>query len=708
MNKVSQQPQDSAQASPRELLVIDDDRSTRLLVRGALQRQGYQVREAEDGAQGLEAFRTYSPALVLLDVMMPVMDGFDTCARMRELDPQGSTPIIMLTAADDLDAIDRAFNAGATDFIIKPINWSLLSQRLRYALRGAALNRELHQSQLRQNSARRLAKLLFWEWHLTDDRLYWFDDLQPLIGLTKPVPPLDNVEQFFALIHPDDRERTTRAMQLVRKHHARVDIELRMQFPESLRLLRMVGERGHQPEDLNRVFGALQDLTDRRRTEALVDYLSLHDNLTELANRRLFLRQVQQALADLETTAGASIAIVWINLIRFHRHNDALGNVAGDMLLRLFAGRLQQLTTEHDAIARVGGDEFAVLLHAPDRQAALHRTEVLLDSLSAPFMLEEREVLLRCSAGLALTPEHGHDAQNLLARAQEAQRAARHQKRQLALPSHNVTDAVGVNQTLALEHDLHLAIKRKEFFLVYQPQMDLISGQIVGCEALLRWQHPEQGLVPPLRFIPLLEDLGLIDQIGDWVLREAMMQCTHWQAAGLALRVGINLSPRQFLDPGLNERLERFLQETGAPAAAVELEITESLTMQNPRQAIEMMQHFRQLGFKLALDDFGIGYSSLEYVLRFPIDTIKIDRAFVTNITRAQEDRAIVRAITVLAQSLKLDIIAEGIETQRQCDFLEALGVDEIQGYLIGKPMSPETLAALAGDFRRPGLDVAP
>ncbi|WPL17943.1 Cyclic di-GMP phosphodiesterase Gmr [Thiorhodovibrio winogradskyi] len=705
MNKPLAPPHALKPEPDQEILIIDDDRATRMLLRGALQRQGYRVREAADGEQGLAAFAQERPALVLLDVMMPVLDGFATCARMHDRDPEGCTPIIMLTAADDLDAIDQAFTAGATDFIVKPINWSLLNQRLRYALRGAALNRELRQSQLRQNSARRLAKLLFWEWHLDDDSLHWNDDLRLLTGLSEAPLELNSVDQFLAAIHPEDRERALGMLKLVREQHARVDLELRLRLPGRNLLVRMVGERGGQTEDHDRVLGALQDLTDRRRTEALVDYLSLHDNLTELANRRLFLSQVQEALGARPAKSSDLIGVLWIDLVRFHRQNDVLGNSAGDMLLRLFAGRLSQLVPDSGAAARVGGDEFAALLHAQDRQEAINSAEVLLGNLSTAYGIDEREALLRCSAGLALAPEHGSDAQSLLTRAQEAQRTARAQKRQLALPSRDTAYTRGVNQTLDLERDLHLAIEREEFFLVYQPQMNLGSGQIVGCEALLRWQHPEQGLIPPLKFIPMLEDLGLIDRMGDWVLREALRQCASWQDTGLPLRVGINLSPRQFLDPELCNRLDHLLRDSGAPPGLVELEITESLTMQNPREAIEMMRRFRALGVKLALDDFGIGYSSLEYLLRFPIDTIKIDRAFVTNITRALEDRAIVRAVTALGQTLKHKIIAEGIETQRQCDFLEALGVDEIQGYLIGRPMSPDALSSLVEDFHRPGVE---
>jgi diguanylate cyclase (GGDEF)-like protein len=691
-----------------ELLIIDDDRSTRMLLRGALARQGYRIREAADGQQGLVAFCEQRPALVLLDVIMPGLDGFETCARMRERDPDASTPIVMLTAAEDIDAIDRAFTAGATDFIVKPINWTLLTQRLRYALRGAEMNRALRQSQLRQRSARRLARLLFWEWHLHDDRLHWNDDLQILTGLNEAPLRLGSVAEFLALLHQDDRDRATRMLRLVREENAKVDIELRLRPPGRTLLVRMVGERGSQPEDRERVFGALQDLTDRRRTEELVDYLSLHDSLTELANRRLFLHQAQDALAGKGRRSSDLIGVLWIDLVRFHRHTDALGNAAGDMLLRLFAGRLGQLAPEQGAAARVGGDEFAVLLCAPDVQSATNSAEVLLARLTAPYEIDDREVMLRCSAGLALAPEHGRAAQELLTRAHEAQRTARSQKQRLALPSREPRDANGIDQALALERDLHLAVEHGEFFLVYQPQLSLAKGEIVGCEALLRWRHPEQGLIPPLKFIPLLEDLGLIDRIGDWVLSEALHQCARWQAVGVPLRVGINLSPRQFLDPHLCDRLAAQLAASAAPPQLVELEITESLTMQNPRQAIAMMRQFTKLGVKLALDDFGIGYSSFEYLLRFPINTIKIDRAFVTHITRAPQDRAIVRAVTALGQTLKLKIIAEGIENRRQCDFLEALGVDEIQGYLIGKPMDPDALLKLIQGFHRPGVDADP
>ncbi|MEY2685716.1 MAG: hypothetical protein RJA09_2861, partial [Pseudomonadota bacterium] len=252
---------------------------------------------------------------------------------------------------------------------------------------------------------------------------------------------------------------------------------------------------------------------------------------------------------------------------------------------------------------------------------------------------------------------------------------------------------------LDLERSLRKALDHNEFFLVYQPQLDLRSGRILGVESLLRWQHPVRGPVSPVQFIPVLEEMGLITAVGQWVLKQACWQAAQWSKQGLALRMGINLSPRQFLDPNLFDSVQGAVQAAGAHPELIELEITESLAMQDLDHSIRLLERFRAEGYKIAIDDFGIGHSSLEYLLRFPLDVIKIDRAFITNITATRADRAIVRAVTSIGQTLGLQVIAEGVETQRQSDFVEALGVSEIQGYLIGKPMPPDELFALAKSY---------
>lgn len=691
------------------VLIVDDDAPTRQILEGVLSRQGLAVIEAADGEEAIALFTRHHPSLVLLDVMMPVLDGFATCARMRGLDNHEGTPIVMLTGTDDLVSIDRAFDAGATDFITKPIKWTLLTQRVRYALRAGRLAREVRQSRLRQASARRIAKLVFWEWHLSDDALTWSDDLEPLIGL--PNRQLGKMADLLSLVHPDDLARVERLLALAREQRgatlesgASIEIELRLHTVDRERVVRLVGQRGLEGSDHDLVVGAFQDVTDQRQAEALVDYLALHDELTGLGNRRLLLGQITEAIESSGSGAGGTLLVGWIDIGAFHRHNEALGDTLGDLLLSELARRLRRLVGGSEWIARVGGDEFALMLRGNDCASALERFEAILANLRRPFQVGGHETILTFSCGVACCTEPATDANQLLTQAQDAQRTARRQARPIVVTTPGERSSSRVGELLALERALHRALEQEEFFLVYQPQMDLRSGRLVGVEALLRWRHTTLGVVPPARFIPLLEQLDLISPVGRWVLEEACRQSCRWQATGLDLRVGVNLSPRQFLERQLFEQILAAIQETGASPGSIELEITESLAMQDPARAIRLLERLRETQVKIAIDDFGIGHSSLEYLLRFPIDTIKIDRAFVTNITSIQADRAIVRAVTAIGQTLGVTTIAEGVETLRQCDFLEALGVTEIQGYLIGKPMTADALAALARDFSRPGI----
>ncbi|MBK1695143.1 hypothetical protein CKO09_10385 [Chromatium weissei] len=685
------------------LLIVDDDRATRMLLRGVLSRQGFEIIEAANGEQAVTLFNQYRPLLVLLDVMMPVMDGFTACAEMRLIDQNEGTPLIMLTGADDLKAIDKAFSVGATDFITKPINWTLLTQRVRYALRSGQLSREVRQSRLRQTSACRIAKLAFWEWRLTDDSLHWSDDLEAVLGVS--AQSIGHVADFLAVVHSDDRARAQRLMNLARQSTGSIEMELRMHTGQQDRLVRFVGERGVQGGDHALMFGAFQDVTALRHTEALVDYLALHDELTDLPNRRLLLRQIGEMLPKINTENGDVLLVGWIDISRFHRHNEALGEALGDLLLTRLAQRLRRLIFDTDAVARTGGDEFAVMFRATNMTIALDRFESVLSHLRRPFHIAQNDTILTFTSGVALFPEHATNANQLLLLAQDAQRLAQSQARALLVATPNTPSNSRFTETLAVERALHTALERQEFFLVYQPQMDLRTGNIIGAESLLRWQHPTWGLIPPSRFIPLLESLGLISEVGQWVLEDACRQARRWEQLGLALRVGINLSPRQFLEPNLFNKIQHAVTSSNVNPAHIELEITESLAMQDPTSAIQLLKRLRDTGLKIALDDFGIGHSSLEYLLRFPIDAIKIDRAFVTNITHVQADRVIVRAVTAIGQTMGLSVIAEGVETLRQCDFIEALGVTEIQGYLIGKPMEPIQIEALIANFVRPGAE---
>jgi diguanylate cyclase (GGDEF)-like protein len=635
----------------------------------------------------------------LMDVMMPVMDGYEACAAIRAEDHEQGTPIIMLTGAEDLEAIDRAFNAGATDFITKPINWPLLTQRVRYALRSGELAREVRHNRLREAAAQRLAQLGFWSWKPSDNSLVFSEDIKERLELLPSDIP--HLQALLDLCHREDRDRVRRGFEILAQGGQRIDLEARIYSQGQERILRLIGEREKLGTDSEHVFGAFQNVTDTRRTEALLNYLAMHDELTGLANRRLFIRKASETIEEIARDPKTLMVIGWIDLTRFHRHNDALGEEGGNALLSMVAQRLRMLEISGGEVARVGGDEFAVMIRVQNMEEARHRIEHLLESLDYPFKIQDQEMFLSCTVGLAIYPDHGIEAEALLKLAQEAQRQARLQgKRQLEADQIETRSAVAV---LDIERALRRALDNDEFYLVYQPQMNLRTGRIVGVEALLRWRHPERGLVSPVEFIPVLEEMGLISQVGIWVLKKACLQAKAWSVAGMPLRVGVNLSARQFLDPDLFGCINLAREEAGVSPELIELEITESLAMQDPDHAIKLLQNLRELGHKVAIDDFGIGYSSLEYLLRFPVDTIKIDRAFVSQITHQPADRAIVRAITAIAETLGHTTIAEGVETLRQCDFIEALGVSEIQGYLIGKPMGVEEINHLARYFVRPG-----
>ena len=688
----------SLDPSTPTLLAVDDDPTTRRLVQAVLGKQGYHVHLAENGQRAIEEFSAVRPALVLMDVQMPEMDGFDACALIRQLDGD-TTPIIMLTGSEDMESIERAFQAGATDFITKPINFPLLAQRVRYALRSSALNREVRGVRQRQASAQRIAGLGFWEWSLETGHLEWSEEASLLLGLMD-TPPV-SVDELLAFIHPADRKRVEQAFEAIRRTWGRIDVEFR--WPDKAtgqdHIITMTGERAEEETDNQppRVFGAFQNVTDSRRTQALVDYLALHDELTGLANRRMFVRQVREATAA-PNLSDDVLYVAWLDLARFHRVNEALGELAGDALLIQVGQRLKSATTGYVALARVGGDEFALALRGRSEEDLDKRLERVLQSLDGPFFVNGQEVFVSGCAGVAMHSKHSQEAEQLLSLAKDAQMQARAQGFKLSKHDDQANNGRKF-ASLDVEADLRKALQNNQFELHYQPQMALRNSRIVGVESLLRWKHPTRGTVPPVQFIPLLEEMGLIHEVGTWVIQEACRQAKAWDDAGLPLRVAINLSPRQFLGNDLYALIDGAVRTSGVRPELIELEITESLAMQDPDRAIDLLSRMRKGGFKVALDDFGIGHSSLEYLLRFPIDTIKIDRAFVSRVTETETDRAVIRAITAIAQSLQLTTIAEGVETQRQCDFMEALGTTEIQGYFISKPITSQALEALARSF---------
>ena len=449
--------------------------------------------------------------------------------------------------------------------------------------------------------------------------------------------------------------------------------------------------------------GTGTDITARKRSEQAIHHVAQHDVLTGLPNRSLLQDRLGQAVAYSDRSKHP-VWVMLIDLDRFKFVNDSMGHKAGDVLLMTVAARLRSALRETDTVARLSGDEFVVILtEHEDQQLSVDVVQRLMDSVAQPVMLGITEFFVTCSIGVSVYPLDGAPADGLIETADIAMYRAKKLGRnnfQFYTPSMNEEAMARVR----IESALRSALERREFVLHYQPQVDLATGAIVGMEALIRWQHPEMGMVAPSRFIGVAEETGLIVPIGAWVLRAACEQARAWHKAGLgALRVAVNLSARQFGAADLVADLKTVLAETGLAPHCLEIELTESLFMNDVGQAVELLHAMKALGVKLAIDDFGTGYSSLSYLSRFPIDVLKIDRSFVAAIARDSNDAAIVASIVALAHNLKLSVIAEGVETLDQLDYLRREGCDQMQGYYFSKPLPAAQFEALVRERHRLG-----
>ena len=435
------------------------------------------------------------------------------------------------------------------------------------------------------------------------------------------------------------------------------------------------------------LLGTVRDITERKVAEERVKFLAYYDALTDLPNRILLQDRITKALAGARRRKE-KIAILFLDLDRFKIINDTLGHSAGDTLLREVAARLKGWARDQDTVARVGGDEFVLLLNSVQMESdAAVAAQRIVDLLAPEFSIQGRSLNVSCSVGVSLFPDHGVDAETLVKNADAAMYCA---KQKGPNNVHFFTDDLNalMVERLTLEHDLHLALGREELFLVYQPQMEIATGRIVGLEALLRWQHPTLGLVPPDKFIRIAENSGLILPIGEWVLRTACAQARKWQDEGFdSMQMAVNVSAIQFRQDGFRELIQGVLTETGLAPEYLVLELTESLLLTNADVVFSVLLELKKMGLKLAIDDFGTGYSSLSYLTQLPVSKLKIDRSFIRNLATNRDDAAITTAIIGMAKSLHLKVIAEGVETEAQMALLRAHHCDEMQGYYFSKPL---------------------
>ena len=452
------------------------------------------------------------------------------------------------------------------------------------------------------------------------------------------------------------------------------------------------------PVKSKEVIALIRDVTDRKVAEEQIAFLAYHDSLTALPNSRLFKDRLSHAISIAERN-NKILAIMFLDLDRFKLINDTMGHPAGDELLKITSERLIEAVRKTDSIAvsangnsssiaRFGGDEFTILLDDVENvQAIIRIAERIVESVSQPLMLDRQEVHISTSIGIAIYPDDGDKADVILKHADSAMYHAKAQGRnnfQFFTEEMNSSSI----ELLSLENNLHKALVQNELCLYYQPQVSVVTGQVVGMEALIRWQHPEKGFVSPSVFIPLAEETGMIMQIGEWVFREACTQGVSWLKDGYRLeKISVNLSARQLKDEGLPRLIALILKETGMPADKLCIELTETALILEPDVALARLKKIKELGVSLSLDDFGTGYSSLSYLKRFPIDTLKIDQAFIRDVKVDHEDAALVKAIIAMAHGLGMEVIAEGVEIQEQLEFLGANACDTIQGYLFSRPL---------------------
>jgi len=511
------------------------------------------------------------------------------------------------------------------------------------------------------------------------------------------------IEQFFEnanllcdVVHPEDKRRVLEGKEKLYKQNT-ITQEYRIVRPDGT--VRWLEERSKIVRGIAgnvvRIDGVGIDVTQRKEQQARIEYLATHDALTDLANRNLLGDRINQAMLHANRTEHL-LVLLFLDLDRFKDVNDSLGHFIGDLLLKNVSARLQQIIRETDTVARQGGDEFIILLQDLQvQQDVVSSVTKILSTFSQPFVIEGHELHMTASIGATIYPDDGKDMQSLLRNADTAMYRAKEEGGN-AFHFYSQDMSTCALEQAELEKALRRAIECEEFELFYQPQIDIVSGQIIGAEALIRWFRPGIGMIDPIRFIPIAEKVGLIVPIGVWVLKTACAQNKKWQDAGLpVINIAVNLSARQFINDGLVESVAEALQESGLDAKHLELELTESMMMNSEEHLINKLQMLKAMNVQLSIDDFGTGYSSLSYLKRFPLDRLKIDQSFIHDIATNSDDAAITCSIIALAHSLNLKVIAEGVEKAEQLAFLRENECNEIQGFYFSKPLSARDFSTL-------------
>lgn len=683
------------------ILIVDDDPAQRLLLTEVLEQAGFIVVEASDGLEALKLFVQDPPDLVLMDIKMPVMNGLEACAGMRQLPRGKDIPIVLVTGAEDHESIRQAFEVDATDFITKPVIWPILSHRVRYLLKASAAFKKLRRSERQLSHTQKIAAMGNWEWDIVRSKFRLSDQMYPLFGINQQ--EFDgSYDSFFNLIHPDDKIAVEEAFNRTLNVGCLFNIDHRIILPDnSERVVQQQGELAFSDEGKPvRMRGAMQDISKRKIVEEQIRHLAYYDVLTGLPNRAHFKEHADRTLMQARNN-GTKVALMFLDLDEFKRINDTLGHGTGDELLKCIAqklatgirasdsvAKLEQTTPAPPTLSRLGGDEFTILFDGfVSAEQIAHVGQRILDQLSEPVVIGTQELVVTCSIGVAVFPDDGEDVDALMRYADIAMYQAK-QDGKNNFQFYSKQKNTHTTARLDLETRLRRALERDQLVLHYQPQVLAKTGGIIGLEALIRWQDPETGLVPPNKFIPIAEESGLILPIGEWVMQTACNQAASWQKNGFKpMKMSVNLASDQFRQHNFTQNVLKCLERSGLSPHFLELEMTESTLMQQIKQTVISLNSLKEMGVTLAIDDFGTGYSSMSYLKKFPLDTLKIDRSFIADMTTNDSDASIVKAIIALAKSLGLTSIAEGVELEEQLIYLCEMECDQIQGYFYSRPL---------------------
>ncbi len=668
--------------------VVDDDVVTRLTLCRFLENQGYATVRLESGPAALMELDRRLPDIILLDARMPGMDGFATLAAIKEKQGAQRIPVLMITALNDDESVNRAYEQGAVDFITKPVHWAILRNRVTYLLREIDHERRLYlAASVFDNTTEGIV--------ITDAHAHILS-VNPAFTRITGYHPAEVVGQNMRLLRSGQHDERFyaefwNALLTTGKwqgefHNRHKDGSI---IPQWVTISSITGFDGR----IERYVCLFSDLTALRESEANFAHLSGHDSLTDLPNRHLFQKRLALALSE-NRDHSVRLGVMVLDIDRFKVVNDTLGHDKGDQLLVRVSQRLRKALPRNVTMGRLGGDAFGFILPDLDQpRDAANTAQMLLDALGKPFVIENDEAMeffVGASIGIGVSPLDGIDVKTLLRNTDAAMYHAKEQGRNNFQFYRNDLNIATMSRML-MENQLRSALEKGEFVLFYQPQIDTQTGSLIGAEALIRWQHPQQGMIAPGEFIALAEETGLIIPIGQWVLRTACQQMAKWRTQGWhPIRIAVNLSGIQFKQPDFSERVIQTVRETGIAQRWLELELTETIAMGDVEGTYAKLKTLSEEHIPLAIDDFGTGFSSLSYLKRFPIDTLKIDRSFVRNCVEDPDDATIVKTIIALAHSLGLSVVAEGVETRGHAEFLKQQECDVLQGFYFSKPLPLE------------------